>query len=67
MSVGLNLHAGYSAFDAQVGIEDYLDYKASLARNYAGLRFDLSYTDTNRNQFGRWDDRRIVVTVSKQR
>jgi uncharacterized protein (TIGR02001 family) len=65
-SVGLSLHAGYSAFDAQVGIEDYLDYKASLSRGYEGLTLDLSYTDTNKNQFGPWDDWRIVATVSKQ-
>jgi hypothetical protein len=30
-SVGLTLHTEYSAFDPQVGVEDYGDYKASRA------------------------------------
>jgi len=65
-SVGLTLHPGYSAFDPRVGVEDYGDYKASLSREYQGLTFDLSYTDTDKNQFGRLDDWKIVVTVAKQ-
>jgi uncharacterized protein (TIGR02001 family) len=64
-SVGLGLHGGYSDFDAETGIEGYMDYKANLFREFEEMNFDLSYTDTDWNQFGNRDDRRFIFTVSK--
>ncbi|MFZ5876790.1 MAG: TorF family putative porin [Nitrospirota bacterium] len=65
-AIGVNLHAGYSVFDPAVGIKDYADYQGSVSYTYQSVTFELSYTTTNQDQFGTWDDGHVVATVTAQ-
>ena len=60
----MTLHAGLSAFDEEVPIEDYIDYKGGLSYTWKKLTVDASYTDTDENQFGDLDDGRVVGSLS---
>jgi len=65
LAVELVLHGGYSQFEPVIGLRDYVDYGASLSRDYQGLNIGVSYSDTDQHQLGRLDDWKIVMTVSK--
>lgn len=60
----LGVHAGFNSFDDDVGIEDYVDYKASIAKAFGKLSLEVAYTDTDENQLGNLDDERVVVSLS---
>lgn len=60
----LGLHAGLNSFDDDVGIEDYVDYKASIAKAFGKLSLEVAYTDTDENQLGNLDDERVIVSLS---
>lgn len=62
----LAVHAGRSIFDFDdpVPIEDYTDYRGGLSYTHDNLTVDVSYTDTDENQFGDLDDGRVVGTLS---
>lgn len=59
----MTLHAGLNAFDEEVPIEDYIDYKGGLSYTWKKLTIDVSYTDTDENQFGDLDDGRVIGSL----
>lgn len=58
------VHAGLNAFDDEVPIEDYTDYRGGISYTWQNLTVDVSYTDTDENQFGDLDDDRVVGSLS---
>lgn len=60
----LAVHGGRSIFDDEVGILDYTDYRGGLSYTWNNLTVDVSYTDTDENQFGHLDDGRVVGSLS---
>lgn len=69
---GLGLHVGKSDGDYfDVAGNDYVDYKVSLSKEYAGLNFALAYWDTDYSgaqkiEHGAFaNDEHIVLTVAK--
>lgn len=58
------VHAGLNRFDDEVPIEDYTDYRGGISYTWQNLTVDVSYTDTDENQFGDLDDDRVVGSLS---
>jgi len=59
----LTLHGGINSFDEEVPILDYTDYKGGLSYTWNNFTLDVSYTDTDENQFGHLDDGRVIGSV----
>lgn len=60
----LGLHAGSSSFGDGVGLEDYIDYKAAVSRDFKQLGLELAFTDTDTDQFGEYGDSQVVFSIS---
>jgi uncharacterized protein (TIGR02001 family) len=60
----LELHAGLNAFDDEVPIKDYTDYRGGLSYTWNNFTIGASYTDTDENQFGDLDDDRVIGLVT---
>ncbi len=60
----LGVHAGNSTFDA-IGIEDYRDYKLYIAKEFKVLTANLSWVDTDTEQFGDAGDQLLILTLSR--
>ncbi len=65
MDIGLNFAVGYQSIDKGT---DYTDWKIGVSKEYAGLGFDLSYTDTDLDETQCGNnicDAKAVFTISK--
>lgn len=60
----LGFHAGFNSFADEVGILDYVDYKASVAKAFGQLSLEVAYSNTDENQLGNHDDDRVIVSLS---
>lgn len=60
----LAVHGGRSIFDEEVPILDYTDYKGGLSYTYQNFTIDVSYTDTDENQFLDLDDGRVIGSIA---
>lgn len=63
------LHAGfgYSSFDNDIGVENYLDYKIGVSRDFGPVGVDITAYATDEDgetNFGQNADSRIVLTLS---
>ena len=62
--VALAAHAGF--YDVKEGGDDYYDWKLSASTSLIGADWELSYTDTDHvGDFGKADDDKVILTVSK--
>ena len=61
-SVGLR--AGYSAFDSQIGINDYSDYMLNVEKSFGRFDTEIRVTDTNENQYGDREGVRVIASIS---
>lgn len=57
-------HVGWSLFDDEVGLQDYMDYKAGFQLKTAQLTWELAYWTTDEKQLAQLDDDRVVATLS---
>ena len=64
MAISLELRAGHSVFDTQIGINDYTDLLISAKKTFGRFNSEVRLTDTDEDQFGDREDLRIVVSVS---
>jgi uncharacterized protein (TIGR02001 family) len=64
MDVSLELRAGHSIFDSQIGINDYSDLVISAKKTFGRFNSEIRLTDTDGNQFGDREDTRVFVSVS---
>jgi hypothetical protein len=64
MDVSLELRAGHSVFDSQVGINDYTDFVLAAQKTFGRFDSEIHLTDTDEDQFGDREDMRVFITVS---
>lgn len=64
MDVSLELRAGHSVFDTQIGINDYTDFLISAKKTFGRFNSEVRLTDTDGNQFGHREDLHVLVTAS---
>lgn len=63
LSLGLN--AGYSMFAADLGFNDYADFRTGMSRDILGVTCDISEYFVSKRQFNGADDARTVLSLSK--
>jgi uncharacterized protein (TIGR02001 family) len=64
MDISLELRAGHSVFDTQIGINDYSDFLVSAKKTFGRFDSEIRLTDTDESQFGHREDMHVLVTVS---
>lgn len=64
MEISLELRAGHSVFDTQIGINDYTDFLVAAKKTFDRLDSEIRITDTDETQFGHREDMHVLVTVS---
>jgi len=61
----LQLHAGHTDCDAQVGVEDYSDYSLAILTKYVGFAFSLQASTTTGDHPGDSYDDKALIRVSR--
>lgn len=62
--ISLELRAGRSVFDTQIGIDDYTDFLISAKKIFGRFNSEIRLTDIDGNQFGHRGDLHVLVTAS---